>query len=45
MRDSTEEDPREVAAAEFGLNYIGMTGNIGCMGNYVTSLFSLQLLQ
>jgi succinyl-CoA synthetase beta subunit len=31
-RDTTEEDPREVAASEFNLNYIGMTGNIGCMG-------------
>ncbi len=28
MRDTTEEDPREVAASEFGLNYIGLDGNI-----------------
>jgi hypothetical protein len=32
-RDSTQEDPREVAAAEHGLNYIGLDGNIGCMVN------------
>ncbi len=31
--DVTEEDPREVAAARAGLNYIGMDGNIGCMVN------------
>lgn len=33
MRDITEEDPREVAASKFNLNYIGMDGNIGCMVN------------
>jgi len=33
MHDPTEEDPREVKAAEFGLNYIRMHGNIGCMVN------------
>jgi len=33
MHDPTEEDPREVKAAEFGLNYIRMNGNIGCMVN------------
>jgi len=32
-RDTTEEDPREVAASKFGLNYIGMKGSIGCMVN------------
>eukprot|EP01116_Phalansterium_solitarium_P024608 TRINITY_DN9056_c0_g1_i1.p2 TRINITY_DN9056_c0_g1~~TRINITY_DN9056_c0_g1_i1.p2 ORF type:complete len:423 (-),score=190.81 TRINITY_DN9056_c0_g1_i1:410-1678(-) len=32
-RDTTEEDPREVAASKFDLNYIGMDGNIGCMVN------------
>jgi succinyl-CoA synthetase beta subunit len=35
MRDPTEEDPREVAASEYNLNYIGMNGNIGCMGTLV----------
>jgi len=33
MRDIAEEDPREVAASKFGLNYVGMQGNIGCMVN------------
>jgi succinyl-CoA synthetase beta subunit len=33
MRDPDEEDPREVAASEFGLNYIGLDGNIACLVN------------
>ena len=33
MRDITEEDPREVAASKFGLNYIGLDGNIACLVN------------
>ncbi len=33
MRDKTEEDSREVAASEFGLNYIGLDGNIACLVN------------
>ena len=33
MRDTTEEDPREVAASEYGLNYIGLDGNIACLVN------------
>ncbi len=33
MRDTSEEDPREVAASEFGLNYIGLDGNIACLVN------------
>ncbi|KAG0231784.1 Succinate--CoA ligase [GDP-forming] subunit beta, mitochondrial [Actinomortierella wolfii] len=33
MRDTTEEDPREVAADAVGLNYVGMDGNIGCLVN------------
>jgi len=32
-RDPAEEDPREVEASKYGLNYIGMDGNIGCMVN------------
>lgn len=32
-RDTTQEDPREVAAHKYELNYIGMDGNIGCMVN------------
>jgi len=32
-RDFTQEDPREVAAGKWDLNYIGLDGNIGCMVN------------
>jgi succinyl-CoA synthetase beta subunit len=33
MRDTAEEDPREVEASGFGLNYIGLDGNIACLVN------------
>ena len=33
LRDTSQEDPREVAAAEQKLNYIGLDGNIGCLVN------------
>ncbi|MDQ3282131.1 MAG: ADP-forming succinate--CoA ligase subunit beta, partial [Acidobacteriota bacterium] len=33
MRDVAEEDPLEVEASTFGLNYIKLDGNIGCMVN------------
>ncbi|KAF9923480.1 Succinate--CoA ligase [GDP-forming] subunit beta, mitochondrial [Linnemannia zychae] len=33
MRDTTEENPREVEAEDAGLNYVGMDGNIGCLVN------------
>lgn len=33
MRDTTEEDPREVEASKYGLNYIGLDGNIACLVN------------
>ena len=33
LRDRSQEDPREVEAAKYDLNYIGLTGNIGCMVN------------
>jgi succinyl-CoA synthetase beta subunit len=32
MRDTTEEDPRDVRAEELGLSYVGMEGSIGCLG-------------
>ena len=32
-RDVTEEDAREVEASKFGLNYIGLDGNIACLVN------------
>ena len=34
LEDLTESDPREVEAAKYSLNYIGMTGNIGCLGGW-----------
>jgi succinyl-CoA synthetase beta subunit len=33
LRDGEEEDARERAAAEIGLSYVGLDGNIGCMVN------------
>lgn len=33
MRDLEEEDPMEVKAGEFGLNYVKLNGNVGCMVN------------
>jgi succinyl-CoA synthetase beta subunit len=33
MRDLSEEDPLEVEASRFGLNYIKLDGNVGCMVN------------
>ena len=33
LRDHTQEDPREVSAGKFDLNYLGLDGNIGCMVN------------
>lgn len=32
-RDHSQEDPREVAADKWDLNYVGLDGNIGCMVN------------
>ena len=33
MRDLNEEDPNEVEAGKFNLNYIKLDGNVGCMVN------------
>lgn len=33
MRDTSEEDPTEVEAGSFGLNYVKLDGNVGCMVN------------
>ncbi|KAJ8970025.1 hypothetical protein NQ314_001454 [Rhamnusium bicolor] len=33
LEDVSESDPREVEASKYNLNYIGMTGNIGCLVN------------
>ena len=33
LRDKSQEDPREAYAADRGLAYVGLDGNIGCMIN------------
>ena len=33
LRDEDEEDPRELEATKYDLNYISLDGNIGCMVN------------
>ena len=33
LRDSAQEDPREAEAAEHGLNYVALDGDIGCIIN------------
>ncbi|MCB1647755.1 MAG: ADP-forming succinate--CoA ligase subunit beta [Pseudomonadales bacterium] len=33
MRDMSQEDERESHASQFGLNYVALEGNIGCMVN------------
>jgi len=33
LRDPTQEDPKEHKAHQFGLNYVALDGNIGCMVN------------
>lgn len=33
MRDLTEEEPTEVEAGQYGLSYIKLDGNVGCMVN------------
>ena len=33
LRDLDEEDPLEVEASKYGLNYIKLDGNVACMVN------------
>ena len=33
LRDKREEDPVEVEAGEYGLNFVKLDGNVGCMVN------------
>ncbi|HHH49515.1 MAG TPA: ADP-forming succinate--CoA ligase subunit beta, partial [Saprospiraceae bacterium] len=33
QRDTSEEDPTEVEAKSYGLNYVNLDGNVGCMVN------------
>ena len=34
LRDWSQEDPRDVEAVNAGINYIGLTGSIGCLGEW-----------
>lgn len=46
LRDLTEEDPLEVEAKKHALNYIKLTGNIGCMVNGAgLAMATMDLLQ
>ncbi len=33
LRDETEEDPKEIEASRYDLNYVALDGTIGCMVN------------
>jgi succinyl-CoA synthetase beta subunit len=33
LRDESEEDPKELEAAKYSLNYVALDGNIGCLVN------------
>ena len=33
LRDKTQGDPREIGASEYGLSYVGLDGDIGCIIN------------
>ena len=37
--DIAEKNPREVEAEKYNLNYIGMDGNIACIGKIVSLLY------
>lgn len=43
LEDVSEKDPREVEAAKYNLNYISMTGNIGCLGNYLKIILNVHV--
>ena len=38
LRDWSQEDPRDVEAVNAGINYIGLTGSIGCLGEWEEAL-------
>lgn len=44
QEDTSESDPREVEATKYDLNYIGMTGDIGCLGKTYIYAVSADLL-
>lgn len=45
-RDTSQEDPREVFASQFGLNYVGLDGDVGCLVNGAgLSMANMDLLE
>lgn len=42
LRDWTQEDQREVEAAKHNLNYIGLDGSIGCLGNINVNMMNIR---
>ena len=38
LRDYSQEDPNEVEASQYNLNYIKLDGSIGCVGRWLISL-------
>lgn len=38
LNETSEMDPREVEAAQHNLNYVGLDGNIGCLGTFQCNL-------
>ena len=41
LRDWTQEDERDKIAAAANLNYIALSGSIGCLGELLVALVSL----
>ena len=37
LRDYSQEDPNEVDASQYNLNYIKLDGSIGCVGRWVVA--------
>lgn len=37
LKDWSQEDPREVEATNYDLNYIGLDGSIGCLGKQIST--------
>ena len=38
LKDWAQEDPRDVQASKANLNYIGLEGSIGCLGEWQKGL-------
>lgn len=45
MQDWTQEDPRDRQAAKADLNYIGLDGTIGCLGQYTLNATRFFIIQ